>query len=152
HNRPAHPTGFKPGVWKDERMPTIRNLEVVGKHQEANGFELVGTMQVTFEGVLVRECHHGIHMVGNNRNVLVSHCHIYNNTGIGVSLDRTNLHQCIISGSHISYNRRGGIRIANGNIRNVQITGNDIEYNYADDDAEAQQAFPSAEIWIDGSE
>lgn len=152
HFKAAHPPGVAPVVWRKQRMPTISNIEVVGKHKEANGFELVGTMQVTFEGVLIRQCHHGIHLVKNNRNTIISHCHIYQNTGIGIFLDRVNMHQCIITGSHISYNHRGGIRIANGSIRNIQITGNDIEYNFPWDNPEASKTAPTAEIWIDGSE
>src|SRR5690606_34344511 len=124
HMAAAHPTQLKPPVWKDERMPTVHNIEIVGKHKEANGFELVGTTQATFEGVAIRECHHGIHLVKNNRNVIISGCHIYHNRGIGVFLDRVNLHQVNIVGNHISYNHRGGIRIDNGSIRNIQITGN----------------------------
>lgn len=152
HFKPAHPPGYKAEVWRDQRMPTVRNIEIVGQHPEADGFELSGTMQATFEGVQIRECFHGIHLVNHNRNVLISACHIYHNAGFGVFLDRVNLHQCIITGSHISYNHRGGIRIDNGSIRNIQITGNDIEYNYPPDDFAAQRAFPSSEIWIDGSE
>jgi hypothetical protein len=82
--------------------------------------------------------------------LLISHCHIYHNTGCGILLDGLNLHQCNIVGSHISYNRRGGIRIQNSEIRNLQITGNDIEYNngraFGEKEADAQ---PTAEIFID---
>lgn len=152
HFAAAHPNQFKPEVWQDQRMPTVSNIEILGKHKEANGFELVGTMQATFEGVAIRECHHGIHLVKNNRNVLISHCHIYHNRGIGIFLDRVNLHQVNIVGCHISYNHRGGIRIDNGSIRNIQITGNDIEYNYPWENVEATKKTPTAEIWIDGSE
>ncbi|MGH7136321.1 MAG: right-handed parallel beta-helix repeat-containing protein, partial [Pirellulales bacterium] len=72
----------------------------------------------------------GIRVHGRARNLLVSHCHIYNNRGVGVFLDRVNLHQAIITGSHISYCRTAGIKIVASEVRNLQITGNDIEYNY----------------------
>jgi Right handed beta helix region len=79
--------------------------------------------------------------------VLITGCHIYHNTGVGIFLDRLNLHQINITGSHISYNRLGGIRIEGSEIRNLQISGNDIEYNN-------HRAFdtapePTAEIYID---
>jgi hypothetical protein len=145
HDKTADPTGFKPEIWSRERMPTVLNLEIEGRHRQASGFLIEGTMQPTFEGVLLRELYHGIHVRGRARNVLISHCHIYNNRGIGVFFEKLNLHQAIIVGSHISYCRAGGIKIVASEIRNLQITGNDIEYNF-DLDAEA-----SADIWIDSS-
>src|SRR5690606_27574007 len=72
---------------------------------------------------------HGIRLTGRNRNVLITHCHVYYNTGVGIFMDELNLHQINIIGCHISYNRLGGIRIEKSEIRNLQITGNDIEYN-----------------------
>jgi len=102
-------------------------------------------MQATFEGLLLRELEDGIRVRGRARNLLISHCHIYNNRGIGVFLDRVNLHQAIITGSHISYCRRAGIKIVGSEIRNLQISGNDIEYNYDLDEDE------SADVWIDST-
>jgi hypothetical protein len=107
-------------------------------------------MQPTLTGVLIREVRTGVYIHQRARNVLISHCHIYNNTGVGVHLDRVDLHQTIITGSHISYCRQGGIRIEASEVRNLQITGNDIEYNNnkshkvpgADDE-------PTAEVYID---
>jgi hypothetical protein len=111
-------------------MPTVAHIEIEGRHPRASGFLLEGTMQATFEGVLLRELNDGVRVHGRARNLLISHCHIYNNRSIGVFLDRVNLHQGIITGSHISYCRRAGIRIVGCEIRNLQITGNDIEYNF----------------------
>lgn len=146
HDRSADPDSFKPGVWSAERMPTVLNLEIEGRNPMADGFLVEETMQATFEGVLLRELHDGIHIHRRARNVLISHCHIYNNRGVGVFLDHVNLHQVIITGSHISYCKRGGIKVIGSEIRNLQITGNDIEYNHnADADA-------SADIWIDASD
>lgn len=150
HRGTGDPGSVTPEVWDRERLPTIRNLAVEGAHPEADGFELTGTMQALFEGVLVRRVRHGIHLVERNRNVLISHCHIYHNTGVGIYLDGVNLHQINITGSHISYNRRGGIRIEGSEVRNLQITGNDIEYN----NAKSHPGLPSepgAEIWIDAT-
>lgn len=132
HQGSADPDGFDPGVWSKERMPTVLNLEIEGRHAEADGFLVEGTMQTTFEGVLLRELRDAIRVERRARNLLVSHCHIYHNRRNGIFFDRVNLHQAIITGSHISYNQRAGIHIAGGQVRNVQITGNDIEYNYAD--------------------
>jgi hypothetical protein len=150
HQGSADPGGFDPGVWAKERMPTVLNIEIEGRHEEADGIHLEGTMQSTFEGVLLRELRHGIRIHNRARNVLVSHCHIYHNRGIGVFFDHVNLHQVIIASSHISYNAQSGIKILNGEMRNVQITGNDIEYNY--DSKAGENALPSAEIWIECSD
>jgi nitrous oxidase accessory protein NosD len=128
-------------------MPLIQNLEIEGHHPEADGIHCRQTMQSTFIGVLLRKLRHGIHLTERARNVLISHCHIYDNSGIGVFLDHVNLHQTIITGSHISYNKLSGIKILNGEVRNIQITGNDIEYNY---DRHVKEGAPaSAEIWIE---
>jgi len=149
HGGTAGPGSFQPGVWADERMPTILNLEIEGAHPEADGLLLEGTMQSLFEGVLLRELRHGIHLHKRNRNVLISHCHIYHNRGVGIFCDHVNLHQFNVVGSHISYNGDSGIKLLNGEIRNFQFTGNDIEYNY--NEAAGEDASPSAEIWIDAT-
>jgi len=147
HQKTGDPQGVLPGVWDRERMPTVAGIVVEGTHPEADGFELVRTMQATFDGVFVRKCRHAIRLFERNRNVLISGCHLYNNTGIGIFLDQLDLHQINIVGNHISYNRLGGIRIEGSSIRNLQITGNDIEYNnHRAFDAEA---LPTAEIYID---
>jgi len=122
---------------------------VEGAHAEADGFELIETMQSVFEGVLVTRCRHGIHLIQRNRNVLISHCHIYFNTGVGVYLDGVNLHQINIASSHISYNRLGGIRLDRSEVRNLQITGNDIEYN--NHKSHGAEPEPTAEIYIDAT-
>jgi polygalacturonase len=130
HDKTADPTGFRPSVWQRERMPTVGNIEIEGRHERASGFLLEGTMQSTFEGVLLRGLEDGIRLHGRVRNVLISHCHIYDNRGIGLFFDRVNLHQAIVTGSHVSYCRKAGIKVVGSEIRNLQITGNDIEYNF----------------------
>ncbi len=147
HGGTADPGGFDPGVWKNERFTVLSGFEIEGAHPEADGILVEGAMQTTFEGILLRNLRHGIHLTKRARNVLVSHCHIYDNSGIGVFLDHVNLHQIIVSASHISYCQQSGIKILNGQVRNVQITGNDIEYNY--DQESGADAAPSAEIWIE---
>ncbi len=146
HGGTADPKGFQPPVWQSQRMPTFANLEIEGRHAEASGVWLEGTMQSTFEGVLLRELLDGIRVTKRARNVLVSHCHVYNNRRYGIWFDQLNLHQAIIASSHISYCKRAGIRISGSEIRNLQITGNDIEYNYEDgvDDC--------ADVYIDCSD
>jgi len=133
HEGTAEPSGFKPEVWAGERMPTVLNIEIEGRHRAADGILVEGTMQSTFAGVLLRELRDALRFARRARNVLVSHCHIYNNRRTGIYFDHCNLHQSIITGSHISYNKAAGILIEGGQVRNFQITGNDIEYNYADD-------------------
>jgi len=103
-------------------------------------------MQSTFEGVLLRRLRDGIRIHNRARNVLISHCHIFDNSGRGIFLDRVNLHQVIVTGCHISYCKRGGIKVVGSQIRNLQVTGNDIEYNF-DEGAKV-----SADIWIDSSD
>ncbi|MCA9075788.1 MAG: right-handed parallel beta-helix repeat-containing protein [Planctomycetaceae bacterium] len=150
HGGTGDPHSVKGNVYPVQRLPTVKNIEIEGAHAEADGIELVKTMQSVFEGILIRRCRHGIHLVERNRNVLISHCHLYHNTGAGVYLDGVNLHQINIAGSHISYNRLGGIRIERSEIRNLQITGNDIEYNnHASHETEPE---PTAEIYVDVSE
>lgn len=149
HSGTGAPSTVKGNVYPGQRLPTIQNIEIEGAHPEADGIQLVRTMQSLFEGVLIRKCRHGIHLVDRNRNVLISHCHIYHNTGVGIFLEGVNLHQINIAGSHISYNRLGGIRIEHSEIRNLQITGNDIEYNnHAQFNTEP---IPTAEIYVDCS-
>ena len=145
HDASADPGQFTPQVWSRERMPVARNVEIEGRHPEADGFLVEGTMQSTFEGVLLRGLRHAIRVYRRARNVLISHCHVYDNSGVGVFLDRVNLHQVIVTGSHISFCRQGGIRIEGSQIRNLQVTGNDIEYNF---DGDAPQ---STDILIDSS-
>lgn len=150
HAGTADPTEFRPEEWQHERMPTVNALEIEGRHDQADGVSIQGVMQPTLTGVLIRHVRTAVRITGRARNVLISHCHIYHNTGVGVQLDNVNLHQTIIAGSHISYCRLGGIRIENSEIRNLQITGNDIEYNnngahqFPGADGE-----PTAEIYID---
>ena len=147
HGGTGDPSSAKPNVWMNQRMATLRNIEITGENEKADGVELIETMQTTFDGVLIRQVRNGIRLHRRNRNVLISNSHIYHNTGVGVFLDELNLHQINISGNHISYNRRGGIRIERSEIRNLQITGNDIEYNnFRVFGAEPE---PVAEIYID---
>ncbi|MEX2577796.1 MAG: right-handed parallel beta-helix repeat-containing protein [Verrucomicrobiales bacterium] len=130
HEGTAGPTSFKPEVWERERMPQVTGLEIVGDHPEADGIELIGTMQPTLQRLLLRKLRHGIVVTERNRNVLVDACHVYENSEIGIFFKEVNLHQCIIQGSHISYNKRGGIVVLGGEIRNFHVTGCDIEYNF----------------------
>jgi hypothetical protein len=147
HGGTGDPGSRKGNVASQQRLPTFRNLEIEGAHPEADGFELVKTLQSVFEGILVTKCRHGIRLIERNRNVLISHSHFYYNTGVGIYMDGVNLHQINISACHISYNQLGGIRIERSEIRNLQITGNDIEYNNFR--AHKSAPTPTAEIYID---
>ncbi len=149
HAATADPKGFEPNVWQKQRMPVIQNIEIEGRHPQADGIELDGTMQANISGVLLRELRHGIRLTGRNRNVLITACHIYHNSGIGVFCDNVNLHQFNVTGNHISYNRLGGVRISGSELRNMQITGNDIEYNNFRSHQGAKPDEPTAEIYID---
>jgi len=150
HASTADPAGFRPAEWQNERMPIVRDIEIEGRHAKADGIRILGVMQPTLSGVLIREVHTAVHVTSGARNLLIDGCHFYHNTGVGVHLDSVNLHQSIIADSHISYCRLGGIRIENSEIRNLQITGNDIEYNNnASHGVEGADDEPTAEIYID---
>ena len=143
HRGTSRPATVADDVWRRERMPQVENLEIVGAHPEADGLELLDTMQPVVRGVLIRRVRDGIILRQRCRNLILDASHLYDCSGSGLLLDGVNLHQAIVQGSHISFCRGGGIRIVASEIRNLQITGNDIEYNH---DPEAEE---SADIWID---
>jgi len=143
HFGSADPDQFEKAVWSNERMPVVEGLSIEGQHEKAVGIEALGTMQLTISRVQVRNTLHAIHLRENNRNLIISDCHLYENHGIGVFYDGVNLHQSNITGSHISYNLEGGIVTRGGNIRNIHITGCDIESNMGKDKA------PTANVLID---
>ena len=143
HRRTADPSHFTDEYWQRERMPIVQGLEIVGRHAQADGIRVEGVMQPTLHQVLIRRCRHGIHLANRDRNVLISDCHIFDNSGVGLFLDSVNLHQINIHGNHISYCKQGGIKVVGSEIRNIQICSNDIEYNY---DLKAQT---SADVLFD---
>ena len=145
HDKSADPWNFKPQVWDRQRAPAVTGLEIVGAHAEADGIEATGTMQLTVERVLIRECRHAIHLTKLNRNVIISACNLYHNSGIGVFCDQVNLHQTNIVGSHISYNGGGGVVSRGGNVRNLQIGTCDIESNHD------PKGLPSANVELDST-
>ncbi len=146
HGGTADPASVKPRVWDKERLPLVEGIEIVGEHEDAIGIELTGTMQSTITSTLIRRCKIGISYTKRNRNIIVDHCHIYENREIGILFDQVNLHQALITGSHISYNPVAGIWFRGGELRNFQIVGNDIEYNYS------MKREGSADVLIDVSE
>jgi hypothetical protein len=121
----------------------VDGIEIVGAHAEADGIEATGTMQLTITRVAVHEARHGIHLTVRNRNVIISDCHLYHNTGIGVFYDNVDLHQSNIIGSHISYNAGGGVVTRGGGVRNLHIGTCDIESNMT------PEAPPTANVLID---
>ena len=132
HNGTADPKTVHAAVWERQRTPMIDGIEIVGKHGDAGGIELSGTMQATLSRLSIRNVTHAIRLVTRNRNVQISECHLYDNRGIGVFMDSVNLHQINIANSHISYNRQGGIVCRESEVRNLQITGCDMEGNVGD--------------------
>jgi hypothetical protein len=149
HAGTAAPSSVEPNIFARQRMPMVQDLEIEGAHDDADGIELTGTMHSLLSGLLIHGCRHGIRLHQRNRNVLISHCHVYHNRGVGIFLDAVNLHQINIASSHVSYNRLGGIRITQSEIRNLQITGNDIEYNNHRSHDTAPE--PTAEVYVDTS-
>jgi hypothetical protein len=110
-------------------MPLVDGIAIVGKHPQANGIAASGTMQLTVTRTHIRHVLHGIHLLENNRNVIVADSHIYENRGVGIFYDNVNLHQSNITNCHISYNAMGGVVSRAGNVRNIHISGCDIESN-----------------------
>lgn len=145
HFKSANPKDFADEVWRRQRMPIVDNIAILGAHPEAVGIEAVGTMQLTVSRLHVRKALHAIHLKGQNRNVIVSDSHLYDNRGVGIYYDNVDLHQSNITGCHISYNTGGGIVSRGGNVRNIQIAGCDIESNMGKDTPS------TANIFIDGS-
>jgi len=133
HNGTASPHTVNPVVWEQERTPMVDGIEIVGKHPEAIGVAATKTMQLTITRLVVRRALHGIHLYERNRNVAIDECHLYQNEGVGIYLDKLNLHQINISDSHISYNKQGGIVVRESEIRNIQIGNCDIEGNMGED-------------------
>lgn len=140
----ADPEQIKAHTWL-ERMPLIDGIGIIGGHPEADGIELVQTMQATISRVHVRKARHGIVLSKRNRNVIISDVHLYHNSGIGLFLDNVDLHQINVGTSHISYNTMGGIVVRGGNVRNLHITGCDIEANMPRDPTPTE----SGNIFID---
>jgi len=143
HNKSADPEDFSKNVWERQRMPLVDATAIEGDHPEALGIEAAGTMELTLTRVHVRRVLHAVHLVGNNRNVMISDCHLYENRGIGIFYDDVNLHQSNITGCHISYCDGGGVVSRAGNVRNIHITGCDIESNMSRDTP------PTANVLID---
>jgi len=143
HMKSADPQDFARNVWERQRMPLVDAIAIEGDHPEAVGIEAVGTMQLTVTRVHARNVLHCIHLVGNNRNVVISECHLYENRGVGIFYDNVNLHQSNITGCHISYNQGGGIVSRGGNVRNIHVSGCDIEDNMS------PKAPPTANFLID---
>jgi parallel beta-helix repeat protein len=150
HGGTADPRTVKPHTWDRERLPIVRDLEIVGAHADAVGIELRRSMQATVTRVLVRNCRHGIHLVERNRNVVISDSHLYDNSEFGLFLDNCDLHQINVHGNHISYNKKAGIKSYQGDVHNFQIVGNDIEYNNHPGVDESPNGEPTgAEIWFE---
>jgi nitrous oxidase accessory protein NosD len=143
HGGTADPRTVQANVWERQRAPRVVNLEIVGGHEEADGIEADGTMQLTLSHLVLRKLRHGVHLVNRNRNVIIGDCHIYENRGVGVYYDDVNLHQSNINGCHISYCGGGGVVVRGGNVRNIHITGCDIEGNHDPDGP------PTANVLLD---
>ena len=145
HQGSASPSTVEANVWERQRMPLVDAIEIVGEHPEAIGVRAEGTIQSTFSRLVIRRTKHAIHLTGRNRNVIISASHIYENSGVGIYLDKVNLHQINIADSHISYNKGGGIVVRASEVRNLQVGNSDIEGNMDVDGP------PTANILIDAT-
>ncbi|MFA6242348.1 MAG: hypothetical protein WC655_15545, partial [Candidatus Hydrogenedentales bacterium] len=77
HQGTAHPDSVEEHTWEKERLPIISDLEILGKHEQADGIELTRSMKCIIRNVLIRRCRYGIHLVERNRNVIIADSHIY---------------------------------------------------------------------------
>ncbi len=148
HNGTASPSSYQEATWEQQRMPILQDFEIVGKHPEAVGIELVKTTKTVISRVLVRQCKYGIHLVERNRDFILSDSHLLHNSHHGLFFDRCNLHQIIVHGNHVSWNGKSGIKSLDGDVHNLQITGNDIEYNNSPGLDQGDGPL-GAEIWFD---
>ncbi len=146
HGGTADPKSVKDNVWQRQRNPLVDGLEIVGDHPEAIGVWLEGTMQPIFTRLAVRKSLHAVYLTGRSRNVIVSQCHLYDNRGVGLYLDKLDLHQVNVTNCHISYNGGGGIVVRGSSVRNLQIGSCDIEANMAADGP------PAANVLLDCTE
>lgn len=133
HGGTADPPSVKDGVWRHERTPLVDGLVIVGEHPQAVGIRVEGCMQPVITRVMIRRCLDGLVLTGRNRNVTIGQVNLYHNRGVGLLLDRLNLHQINVANCHISYNADGGIVVRASEIRNFQISTCDIEANMAPD-------------------
>lgn len=145
HEGTAAPDSVKEGVFERQITPTVEGLQIFGAHEEADGVEATGTIQLTLSRVSITDCRHGVHLTVRNRNVIISACHIYKNSGVGVFYDEVNLHQSNIAGTHISYCKGGGVVSRGGNVRNLHIAASDIEGNMS------PEAPPTANVFLDST-
>ena len=70
HSGTASPDTVKENVWKNQRMPTVTGLEIVGAAPLACGVEATGTMKAIFSRLQIRKVLHGIHLTERNRMLL----------------------------------------------------------------------------------
>ncbi len=129
HKTSADPKGVLPVTATRERAPLIDGFSIRGEHAAAVGIRARGTIHANFSRLLLTGLRDGIVLTGLNRNVLVSEVNVYDNSGVGILLEKLNLHQVNIVNSHVSYNKRGGIVVRESEIRNLQISACDIEAN-----------------------
>ena len=88
HLGTAEPPLVKPNVYKKQRSPIVEGLEIVGEHPQSLGIEAVCTFKLIIDKVTIRETLHAIRLATHNRNVIISDCHLYNNRGVGLYLDK----------------------------------------------------------------
>lgn len=131
HEGSADPGTLKPNVWEKQRAPLVRALEITAAEgsKQADGIEATGTMQLTVTETVIHDLRNAIVLTKRDRNILISACHLYHNSGCGILYDHVNLHQSNIVGCHISYCAGGGVVTRGGEVRNVQIGTCDIESN-----------------------
>jgi Pectate lyase superfamily protein/Periplasmic copper-binding protein (NosD) len=129
HRGTADPQAVTAQVTERERAPLLDGFTITGTHADADGIRVEGTFHGIFSRLFLHGLRHGIVLTGRNRNILITEVNIYHNTGIGILLEKLNLHQVNIANSHISYNHAGGIVVRDSEVRNLQIGTCDIEAN-----------------------
>ncbi|NND95929.1 MAG: hypothetical protein HKN47_01215, partial [Pirellulaceae bacterium] len=58
HDGTAAPMTVKSGVWDKQSTPLVDGIEIVGHHEDADGIQANGTMQLPLSRVSIRAAHH----------------------------------------------------------------------------------------------
>ena len=144
--RTAAPADFPREFWTKQAGVSVSGVDFVGLHPEAIGLQVTRTMQLTVSRCNFRRLVHGIHFTERNRNAIIDACHVYDNRGAGIFVDRVDFHQLNIANCHISYNHGGGIVVRGGALRNLQIGTCDIEANIG------PGVPPTANVFLDSTD
>lgn len=112
-----------------EIMPIISGLALYSETRHyGTGFRIRHVFGAILQDLHIQGFKTGIEFLSHNRNVIISDCHIWDNSLYGIHFNEVSQHQTNITGCHISYSSKC-IFVDKGDVHNLQIAGNDIEGN-----------------------